>query len=65
MTEKRFDKIDEKLEKIEQFLSQYRVTSEKRITKIETVQKGFLALLGTSLASFLSVIVYFVTGGSK
>ena len=65
MSDDRFDRLDEKLDRIEDFLANYRVKSESRLTKIELVQKGFLTLLGTSLASISSVVVYLLTGGSK
>ena len=63
MSNKRFDKIDAKLDKIEDFLSNYRVKAEKRMTKIEMIQKGFMAVGGTVLATFYSVVAYLMTGG--
>ena len=63
----RFDKIDDKLDDLMKAFSNYRVKSETRVTKLETVQKGFIVLLkltiGTVIASFSSVVVYLITGG--
>jgi len=58
----RLESIEAKLDMLILSFSDYKVKSESRITKLETVQKGFLALLGTSLASFASVVIY-LTGG--
>ena len=65
MSDNRFDRLDEKLDRIEEFLSDYRVNSEKRLTKIELIQKGFITILGTGIASISSVVVYLITGGAK
>ena len=62
MNDKRLESIEGKIDKLTGAFSDYRVKSEGRITRIETIQKGFLTLLGTALASFVSGVVY-LTGG--
>ncbi len=63
MNDKRLDRIELKMDELLKAFSNYRVKSEKRITKLETVQGAITALLGTAVASFFSVVVYLINGG--
>ena len=65
MSNKRLDSIDAKLDALLTVLSKHQVKSEGRISRLETVQKGFITILGTALASFATVVVYLITGGGK
>ena len=61
----RLDDIDKKLDSVLAALTKHQVKSEGRISRLETVQKGFITILGTALASFATVVVYLMTGGAK
>jgi hypothetical protein len=53
----RFDKIDDKLNKIEGFLADYRVESEKRLSKLETAQKGFVTVFTIILTAVVTAVI--------
>ena len=67
MSNDRLDSIDKKLDSLLVAFADYRVKSEGRITKLETVQSTFSrmawAVMGTVIASFSSVVAYLARGG--
>ena len=57
--DKRFDKIERKLDEILKSLADHRVEAESRITKIEMSQKGFvtvISLVCTGIIAYLANI---------
>ena len=46
MSDDRFDRLEDKMDVIITALSEHKVVVEKRITRLETIQKGFITLLG-------------------
>ena len=47
----RLDKIEEKLDRVLDALTQSNLKAENRITKLETHQKGFIAIFSTILTA--------------
>ena len=62
VSDKRFDMIDQKLDKIYDL----RIETESRLTELETKQTsiifGIRSVIGTVLATLGSVVVYLLTG---
>jgi hypothetical protein len=54
--EKRFDRIDAKLDAIDAHLNAMKVEYEKRTTKLETTQKGFVALCVALITAALGTL---------
>ena len=66
MSDKRLDSIEQKLDTLIIAFSEYKVKVESRVTRLETIQKGFTTLLnitvGTIIASFSTVVIYLMKG---
>ncbi len=66
MSDKRLDSIEQKLDTLIIAFSEYKVKVESRVTRLETIQKGFTTLLnitvGTLIASFSTVVIYLMKG---
>ena len=54
--ESRFDRLEDKLDSIADELHKISLVHEARLTKLETTQKGFVAV---SAALMMSVVAYF------
>jgi tetrahydromethanopterin S-methyltransferase subunit G len=54
--EQRFDRIDDKLDSIEEKLSNLAMEHQQRITKLETTQKGVIALCMALLTTALAAL---------
>ena len=51
------EKIEEKLDKILEAMTEIRVESEARLSKLETAQKGFITVFSAILTAIMTAII--------